>query len=100
MATSNKVVPPLETVLAELQDLASRIANVDAGTDARRVKKIRLGLEKAMSEIKATTERLDPVWRPESIFDPSDPNTTGRVVALTMIAQERHSLVAIPRAIA
>ena len=96
MATSKKVVPPLETMLAELQDLASRIANVDAGTDARSVKKIRLELEKAVSEIKATTERLDPVWRPESIFDPSDPNTAGRVVALTMVAQERHSLAAIP----
>ena len=96
MATSKKVVPPLETMLAELQDLASRIANVDAGTDARSVKKIRLELEKAVSEIKATTERLDPVWRPESIFDPSDPSTAGRVVALTMVAQERHSLAAIP----
>jgi len=54
------------------------------------------GLERAVSEIKVTTERLDPVWRPESIFDPSDPNTAGRVVALTMVAQERHSLAAIP----
>ena len=95
MATSKKVVPPLETMLAELQDLAIRIASVDAGTDARSVKKIRLELEKAVSEIRMTTERLDPVWRPESIFDPSDPNTAGRVVALTMVAQERHSLAAI-----
>ena len=92
MATSKKAVLPLESMLAELQTLAHRISNADAGNDARSLKKIRLELEKVVSEIKATTEKLDPVWRPESIFDPSDPNTAGRVVALTMVAQERHSL--------
>ena len=96
MATSKKAVLPLESMLAELQTLAHRISNADAGNDARSLKKIRLELEKVVSEIKATTEKLDPVWRPESIFDPSDPNTAGRVVALTMVAQERHSLAAIP----
>ena len=34
--------------------------------------------------------------RPESIFDPIDPNTAGRVVALTLVAQTRHPLAKIP----
>ncbi|AKU25042.1 hypothetical protein ACZ75_20565 [Massilia sp. NR 4-1] len=39
---------------------------------------------------------LDPVLRPDSIFDPADPSTAGRVVALTLVAQHRHSLSRIP----
>lgn len=96
MATSKRVTSPLETMLVELQNLAHRISNADVGSDARSIKRIRLELEKTVLDIKATTEKLDPIWRPESIFDPSDPNTAGRVVALTMVAQERHSLAAIP----
>ena len=34
--------------------------------------------------------------RPDSIFDPSDPNTSGRVVALTLVAQTKHPLAKIP----
>ncbi|WDQ00019.1 Eco29kI family restriction endonuclease [Micromonospora chalcea] len=39
--------------------------------------------------------RLDPILRPRGLFDPSAPSTTGRIVALTMIAQQRHPLAAL-----
>jgi hypothetical protein len=40
-------------------------------------------------------ERSDPVLRPRSLFDPTDPQTSARVIALTAVAQPRHALTAI-----
>ncbi len=59
-------------------------------------KKIRLGLEQVTTQLRHVATKLDPVLRPESIFDPGDPKTSGRVVALTLVAQARHALAKIP----
>lgn len=64
--------------------------------DARALKKLREEIEGLAHELQATTARLDPILRPDSIFDPTDPTTAGRVVALTLVAQARHPLRAIP----
>jgi hypothetical protein len=48
-----------------------------------------------VSRLEQAVGRLDPVLRPSSLFDPSAPATTGRVVALTTIAQQRHPLVSL-----
>ncbi|NVM78971.1 hypothetical protein FHW83_004808 [Duganella sp. SG902] len=48
------------------------------------------------SQLKNATTKLDPILRPESIFDPTDPNTSGRVVALTLVAQTKRPLAKIP----
>jgi len=96
MATSKKANSPLTNMLAELRALTDRIAGEDAGDDPRVVKKIREGLEQVTEELSKVTTRLDPILRPETIFDPTDPNTSGRVVALTLVAQGKHSLARIP----
>jgi len=96
MATSKKANSPLTNMLAELRALTDRIAVEDAGDDPRVVKKIREGLEQVTEELSKVTTRLDPILRPETIFDPTDPNTSGRVVALTLVAQSKHSLARIP----
>ena len=86
MATNKKQPSPLASLLAELRTLTDRIAAAEAGEDPRAVKKLRLGLEQVTAQLKNVTNKLDPVLRPESIFDPTDPNTSGRVVALTLVA--------------
>ncbi|SFV15415.1 Eco29kI family restriction endonuclease [Pseudoduganella namucuonensis] len=96
MATSKKPASPLASMLTELHTLTERIAAADVTDDPRAAKKIRHGLEHASSHLSKVAESLDPVLRPDSIFDPADPNTAGRVVALTLVAQERHSLARIP----
>lgn len=53
-------------------------------------------LEEVTLRLHATTVKLDPILRPDSIFDPTDPSTAGRVVALTLMAQQRHPLSNIP----
>lgn len=96
MATGKKQDSPLATLLAELRTLTERIAVAKAGEDARAIKKVRVGLEQVTSQLKSVTTKLDPILRPESIFDPTDPNTSGRVVALTLVAQTKHPLAKIP----
>ena len=96
MATKKKPKNQLETLLAELHTLADRIATAEAGTDVRATKRARLALDAVTQQLAAVAASLDPVLRPASIFDPTDPNTAGRVVALTLVAQARHPLAAIP----
>lgn len=95
MATK-KTEHPLTSLLSELRTLTDRISAAEAGDDPRVIKKIRVGLEQVTSQLKNATTRLDPILRPESIFDPTDPNTSGRVVALTLVAQTKHPLAKIP----
>ncbi len=96
MATSKKKDSPLASLLSELRTLTERIAAAEAGDDARIIKTVRIGIEQVTSQLKTVTTRLDPVLRPESIFDPTDPHTSGRVVALTLVAQTKHPLARIP----
>jgi hypothetical protein len=96
MATIRKPKTQLETLLTELQTLAERIAAAEAGIDVRATKRARLALDAVTQQLAAVAAGLDPVLRPDSIFDPADPSTAGRVVALTLVAQARHPLAAIP----
>lgn len=96
MATRRRPATELETLLAELRTLAERIAAAEAGTDARATKRARLALDQVTQQLSSVAANLDPVLRPASIFDPTDPNTAGRVVALTLVAQARYPLSAIP----
>jgi hypothetical protein len=96
MATGKKSASQLATLLAELRTLTDQIAAAEAGDDVRAVKKMRMGLEQITSQLRHVATKLDPILRPESIFDPTDPNTSGRVVALTLVAQTKHPLAKIP----
>ena len=96
MATTKKSASQLASLLLELRTLTDRISAAESGDDARAVKKIRMGLEQVTTQLKTVATKLDPILRPESIFDPTDPNTSGRVVALTLVAQTKHPLAKIP----
>ncbi|MBC3334688.1 Eco29kI family restriction endonuclease [Pseudomonas proteolytica] len=91
-----KSVSELDALLLELHTLADRVAAAEAGDDVRRTKRARLTLDEITRRLSAAAEELDPILRPTSIFDPSAPNTAGRVVALTLVAQPRHPLSEIP----
>ncbi len=86
----------LETLLVELSALTERIAGVDVGDNARRIKSARAKLDGITERLCKVSVSIDPIRRPASIFDPTDPGTAGRIVALTLVAQERHPLAAVP----
>lgn len=96
MATIKKTSSPFDPLISELHTLSDRIAAVKAGEDIKGTKRARVALEQITARLSHLSAQLDPVLRPASIFDPSDPNTAGRVVALTLVAQKRHPLAKIP----
>jgi hypothetical protein len=96
MVDRNGGQPALKGLIAELRTITRQIATAKAEVDPRALKKMREEMEGLTRELQATTARLDPILRPDAMFDPTDPATAGRVVALTLVAQARHPLSAIP----
>jgi hypothetical protein len=91
---TDKQAHDLDATLAALTALTERIGSV--GVDAKANKRIRARLEQLAIKLNAAAVVLDPILRPQTIFDPTDPDTSGRIIALTLVAQARHSLAAIP----
>ena len=50
-----------------------------------------------MGEIENTRSRLDPIKDPGASFDPTNPDTAGRLVALALLAQDRIPIARIAR---
>ncbi|MGZ9242768.1 MAG: Eco29kI family restriction endonuclease [Candidatus Binatia bacterium] len=96
MAKRNVSQSELQILLAELHSLTRRLKASEVPSNARAAKHIREGLEQASIHLSKVANGFDPILRPDKIFDPSDPKTAGRMVALTLVAQPRHSLARIP----
>lgn len=96
MVKSKKYGSPLEEAIELLKKAAAAVENADPATDARLLKREQLALEQLGQALLSRASKIDPVIRPESIFDPADPKTAGRVIALTMVAQDKHSLADLP----
>lgn len=95
MATKKKA-SPLKAHLAELDSVVDKILSEESGTSLRAIKNVRHAIEAGAKRLNEAAAALDPVIRPASIFDPADPTTAGRVVALTLVAQKRYRLARIP----
>jgi hypothetical protein len=95
MATKKKQ-STLKTHLAELDFVVEKILAEEAGASPRVIKNARQAIEAGAKRLNAAAAFLDPIIRPASIFDPADPTTAGRVVALTLVAQKRYRLARIP----
>jgi hypothetical protein len=54
-------------------------------------------LQKLIEEVDRASSSLDPVKEPAGWFDPADPYTAGRLVAVALLAQPRVSLELVPR---
>jgi hypothetical protein len=61
---------------------------------ARRVRKT---ISEAYENLSKVMADLDPVKHPGVVFDPSNPNVVGRLVGITMVAQDRKPLAAVER---
>lgn len=85
-----------EALLVELRTLTQRLINTEVGENVRSIKKARNALDDITDRLTDISTALDPIRRPTSIFDPTDPSTAGRIVALTLVAQDRHPLAAVP----
>ena len=80
-----------------LDEALGRVLASPAVASPGKLRRARARLEAAARQISDAAEKLDPVRRPASIFDPSNPALVGRFIALTMIAQDRTALGSITR---
>jgi hypothetical protein len=86
--STKHIVKQLAALVDELESVAP-----PSRTAARNL--LRKALTAEVSRLEQAVSRFDPVLRPSSLFDPSAPATTGRIVALTTIAQQRHALTSL-----
>ena len=66
----------------------SRLPRSDS-LSRRQAKLLRQRFDEYVQNLAAFRERLDPVRDPDASFDPSNPDTIGRLVVLALLAQER-----------
>ena len=78
----------LNSVRAHLQELHDLVPGLTPNA-ARRVRRI---LDEVRDDIGKSYGRLDPIQEPTSLFDPANPETAGRLVALALLAQPRTPL--------
>lgn len=95
MASKKSTETELQRTLAELEKLTQNITVTESDKNSRAAKVARRALDEITSRLSELATSLDPVRRPASIFDPTNPTTAGRVVALTLVAQEQQPLANI-----
>lgn len=94
MATPEK----LEQLAAQLKKLSESLAAEEPSQlPAPRAKRVRQIITEAYDKLRKVMEELDPIKHPGFVFDPSNPNVAGRIVGITMIAQDRKPLANVER---
>lgn len=84
------------SLIDELNATAERLIAAQSSGTPQGIKKVREAIEAVSKRLADAAASLDPVIRPTSTFDPTDPATAGRVVALTLVAQARYPLSRVP----
>jgi len=84
------LIADVRTRLAQLRDLLPTLSKPAAN-------KAMGELHVLIAEIEATRSGFDPIKDPGASFDPGNPETAGRLVALALLAQERVPLARIAR---
>ena len=88
----------LELLVEQLRALSEEIGGEATGEmSPRRVMRVRHTLTEVYEQLRQVTEDLDPIKQPDLVFDPSNPNVVGRLVAIAMIAQPRTALARVGR---
>lgn len=88
----------LEQLAAKLKEISESLAAEQAShLPASRAKRVRKTITEAYDRLRKVMEDLDPIKHPGFVFDPSNPNVAGRIVGITMIAQDRRPLATVER---
>lgn len=96
MSASSKP-EPAQLIEQSIDKLGRISAQLDtAGDDQRKLKKVRALLEDTVNDLADAAAQIDPVLRPAWMFDPTTPETAGRIVAMALMGQERHAMSSIP----
>lgn len=97
MATRLRPPRPEEIVIGELRDRLTRLRSILPSLKKAAATKAVAELMVIAGEIESTRAGLDPIKEPGASFDPGNPDTAGRLVALALLAQDRVPLDRIAR---
>ncbi len=88
----------LEKLAAQLKGISESLAAHEAAElPAPQAKRVRRTITEAYEKLRVVVDNLDPIKQPGFVFDPSNPSVAGRIVAITMVAQQRKPLAKIER---
>ena len=83
----------LDALTRQIKNLSDSLAGEPPPTlTTRKAKAVRKTITEAYDQLRHVIEALDPIKHPGFMFDPSNPNVVGRIVGITMIAQDRKQL--------
>jgi hypothetical protein len=94
---SKKTKRPEQAVLDELRERLGHLRSLLPSLSRPAANKAMAELLALMGEIESTRAGLDPIKEPGASFDPTNPDTAGRLVALALVAQERVPMDRIAR---
>lgn len=92
---SRFIQSPESEVFAQMRERIERLRSLLPTLSGPAAKKAMAELASIMEEIKDAYCELDPIKDPKVQFDPSNPDTAGRMVALAFISQDKVSLANI-----
>ncbi len=88
---------PEQTVIVELRERLTRLREILPTLSRPAATKAMAELLAIMGEIEEARSDLDPIKEPGASFDPTNPDTAGRLVALALVAQDKVPLARIAR---
>lgn len=88
---------PEQTVIVELREQLARLREILPTLSRPAATKTMAELLALTGEIEEARSNLDPIKEPGASFDPANPDTAGRLVALALVAQDRVPLARIAR---
>lgn len=87
------LIQALETLLESLPEDSVDLSTIRGS----RIKRLRSLIEASIERLQKLLPDLDPIKQPPHVLDPSDPEVVGRLIADTLLVQERHELGDIPK---
>ena len=97
MATKTPKKRAEQLVIEELRERLAHLRTLLPSLSKHAASKAMAELISIVGEIEGARADLDPIKEPGASFDPADPDTAGRLVALALIAQERAPLGRVAR---
>lgn len=93
--TQNILNTDVKQFIEELQSLLNSIpsmAGAASKLNDRARKNLKIELQEIIKELDDFLCQLDPISQPNYVFDPSDPHIIGRLIARTLLEQQRTAL--------
>lgn len=88
---------PEQAVIGEIRERLGQLRSLLPSLSRPAATKAMAELLALTGEIEATRAGMDPIKEPGASFDPANPDTAGRLVALALMAQERVPIERIAR---